>query len=45
MLNNTPFRWIYKRQKIVETSNYGSESVASRTAMILILEVKYLLWH
>jgi hypothetical protein len=22
MLNNTPIRWIYKRQKTVETSNY-----------------------
>jgi hypothetical protein len=23
MLNNMPIRWIYKRQKIVETSTYG----------------------
>jgi hypothetical protein len=28
-LNNTPIRWIYKRQKTVETSNYVSELVAS----------------
>jgi hypothetical protein len=32
MLINTPIRWISKRQKIVETSNYGSELVASRIA-------------
>jgi hypothetical protein len=32
MLNNTPIRWISKRQKTVETSTYGSESVASRLA-------------
>jgi hypothetical protein len=24
MINNTPIRWISKRQKIMETSNYGS---------------------
>jgi hypothetical protein len=30
MLNNTPIRWISKRQKTVETSTYGSELVASR---------------
>jgi hypothetical protein len=30
MLNNTPIRWFSKRQKIVETSTYGSELVASR---------------
>jgi hypothetical protein len=28
----------------VETSNYGSESVASRVATKLILEVRYMLW-
>jgi hypothetical protein len=30
MLNNTPIRWISKRQKTVETSTYSSELVASR---------------
>jgi hypothetical protein len=30
MLNNTSIEWISKRQKTVETSTYGSESVASR---------------
>jgi hypothetical protein len=33
MLNNTPIKWISKRQKTVETSTYGSESVASKVAM------------
>jgi hypothetical protein len=32
MLNNTPIRWILKRQKTVEKSTYGSELVASRIA-------------
>jgi hypothetical protein len=44
MLNNTPIRWIYKCQKSVETSTYGSELVASRVATELILEVRYMLW-
>jgi hypothetical protein len=42
-LNNTPIRWIYKRQKTVETSTYGSELVASRVDTELILEVRYML--
>jgi hypothetical protein len=44
MLNNTPIRWIAKRQKTVETSTYGSELVASRvdTEAELILEVRYM---
>jgi hypothetical protein len=40
ILNNTPVRWISKRQKTVETSTYGSELVASRIAKELILEVR-----
>jgi hypothetical protein len=43
MLNNTPNRWISKRQKIVETSIYGSGLVASKIDMELILEVRYML--
>jgi hypothetical protein len=39
MLNNTPIRWISKRQKTVETSTYGSELIASRVATELILAV------
>jgi hypothetical protein len=30
MLNNTPIRWISKRQKTLETPIYGSELVVSR---------------
>jgi hypothetical protein len=33
ILNNMPIRWISKRQKTVETSNYGSELVASRSVI------------
>jgi hypothetical protein len=32
MLNNTPIRWVSKRQKTLETSTYDSELVASRIA-------------
>jgi hypothetical protein len=38
MLNNTPIRWVSKRQKKVETSTNGSELVASRIATELILK-------
>jgi hypothetical protein len=44
ILNNTPIRWVSKRQKTVETSTYVSELVASRVATELILEVRYMLW-
>jgi hypothetical protein len=43
MINNTPIRWISKRQKTVETSTYGSELVTSRIATELILVVRYML--
>jgi hypothetical protein len=43
MLNNTPIRWVSKRQKTVETSTYGSELVASRVATELVLEIRYML--
>jgi len=43
MLNNTPIRWVSKRQKTVETLTYGSELVASRIATELILEVRFML--
>jgi hypothetical protein len=42
-VNNTPIRWLSKRQKTVETSTYGSELVASRMATDLILEYRYAL--
>jgi hypothetical protein len=44
MINNTPIRWISKRQKTVELSTYGSELVASRIATELIIEIRYMLW-
>jgi hypothetical protein len=44
ILNNTPIRWISKRQKTVETSTYGSELFVSRIATELILEIRYMLW-
>jgi hypothetical protein len=40
MLNNTPIRWISKRQKTVETSTYGSDLVVSRVVTELILEIR-----
>ena len=42
-LNNTPVKWISKRQKTVETSTYGSELVAAKMATELILEYRYML--
>jgi hypothetical protein len=38
MINITSVRSVSKRQKIVETSTYGSELVASRIATELILD-------
>ncbi len=40
-LNNTPVKWISKRQKTVETSTYGSELVAGKVATELILEYRH----
>jgi hypothetical protein len=41
LLNNTPIVWLSKRQKTVETSTYGSELIASRIAVDLILSMRY----
>jgi hypothetical protein len=43
MLNSTPFRWVTKCQKTVETSTYGSKLVASRITTDLILGVRSML--
>ena len=40
-VNNTPVIWYTKRQKTVETSTYGSELVAARVAVELVMEVRY----
>ena len=42
-VNNTPIKWFCKRQKTVETSTYGSELVAARIAVEIILEVRFTL--
>ena len=36
-----PVKWLSKRQKTVETSSYGSELVAARVAVELIIELRY----
>jgi hypothetical protein len=41
LVNNTPLIWISKRQKTVESSTYGSELVAARIAIDLIIEMRY----
>jgi hypothetical protein len=43
MLNNTPVRWVSKRQKTLESSTYGSELVVSRIATEFSLEVRFML--
>ena len=40
-LNNTPVRWVCKRQKTVETSTYSSELVSARLATELVMEIRY----
>ena len=41
LLNNTPLAWVSKRQKTVESSTYGSELVAARIAVDLLIEMRY----
>ena len=43
LINNMPVRWISKRQNTVETSTYGSELVAARIAVDLIIEMRFAL--
>ena len=43
LLNNTPVSWLSKRQKTVESSTYGSELVASRIAVEMIISMRYFL--
>ena len=42
-LNNTPIKWLSKRQKTVETSTYGSEMVAAKDACELAITYRYML--
>jgi hypothetical protein len=39
-LNNAPLVWISKRQKTAETSKHGSELVAARIAIDLVVEMR-----
>ena len=41
LLNNTPISWYSKHQKMVESSTYGSELVASRIAVEQIIALRY----
>ena len=41
LLNNTPVYWLSKRQKTVETSTYGSELIAARIAVDMIIAMRY----
>ncbi len=41
LLNNTPVYWLSKRQKTVETSTYGSELIAARIGVDLIIAMRY----
>jgi hypothetical protein len=40
-VNLTPSKWYSKRQNTVETSTYGSELVAARIAIEMIIEYRY----
>ena len=40
-VNNTPIKWVSKRQKTVESSSYGSELVAARIATEKVMEIRY----
>jgi hypothetical protein len=44
LLNSTPVSWQSKRQKMVETTTYGSEMVASRIAVEMIISMRYFLY-
>ena len=42
-VNNTPVKWISKRQKTIETSTYGAELVAAKLAVETILTYRTML--
>jgi hypothetical protein len=41
LINNTPLVWISKQQRTVETSIFGTEMIAARMAIDLIIEMRY----
>ena len=40
-LNNTPVRWLCKRQPTVKTSTYGSEMVTAQVSTEMLMELRY----
>ena len=40
-VNNTPVKWVSKRQPTVESSTHGAELVAAKVATELIIELRY----
>ena len=44
LLKNTPVSWLSKHQKTVEAATYGSEMVASRIAVEMIISMRYILY-
>ena len=42
-VNNTPVKWISKRQATIETSTYGSELAAMRIAVEQVIAYRYML--
>ncbi len=40
-VNKTPIKWYSKRQNTVESATYGSELVAARIAVEMIIEYRY----
>ena len=43
LVNNTPIKWMSKRQKTIESSTYGSELVAAHLATEMVMEIRYAL--
>ena len=41
LINNTPLVWISRWQTTVKTSTFGSKIIAARTAIDLIIEIRY----
>ena len=41
LLNNTPIKWLSRRQATMETSTYGSEMIAGRIAVEEVIALRY----
>src|SRR5688572_26543140 len=44
LLNNTPVSWLSKCQELVEAATYGTEMVASRIAVEIIISMRSFLY-